>query len=273
MIIDGHAHSCGVFYHGDQIVKILDELQVDKVILTPGQINDRRNYHFPGIARLFPDKDVVLNTNKFVRLLTLPAILKKNLTIRNEFVYHLSQQYPDRIIQFIWINPSLLNVIEDLEQKYNKWKFKGIKTHQCIDKFESDSWMMYSIAEFARSKNIPIFIHLYLKADVEKFIKLAKNNPGTNFIVAHLIGMEIFENSGYRIQNVHFDISPTRMMSERRIMKALNRFGADHLILGSDTPYGSNNLKRNIEKVNRLKISQKQKELILGKSMQFLLDT
>jgi predicted TIM-barrel fold metal-dependent hydrolase len=271
MVIDGHAHSCGSFYSGEKIIEILDELKVDKVVLTPGQINDQRNYNFPGIARLFPNRDVVLKTNKFIRLLTLPAILKKNLLVRNEFVYRLSRQYPDRIIQFFWVNPNNSNVIDELEDKYSKWNVKGIKTHQCIDAFDSDSWMMYSLAEFAREKHIPIFIHLYLKADVMRFLKLAKDNPETNFIIAHLIGLEIFEEAGLKIQNVYFDISPTRMTSEKRIMKAINLLGADHLILGSDTPYGNENLRTNIEKVNRLKISQDHKELIMGRNMQRIL--
>ncbi|UCE06001.1 MAG: amidohydrolase family protein, partial [bacterium] len=239
MIIDGHAHSCGIFYHGDKIVNTLDELQVDKVILTPGQINDERNYYFPGIARLFPNRDVVLKTNKVVKILTLPAKLKNNLSVRNEFVYNLSRQHPDRIIQFIWVNPNISNMVEELEDKYNKWNFKGIKTHQCIDAFDSDSWMMYKLAEFAKAKNIPLFIHLYLKKDVVKFLKLAKDNPETNFTVAHLIGLEIFETSSLKSQNIYFDISPARMTSEKRIMKAINLFGADHITLGSDTPYGN----------------------------------
>lgn len=271
MVIDGHAHSCGIFFSCDKIIKILDELKVDKVVLTPGQINDDRDYKFPELARLFPSRDVVLKTNKFIRILTSPSIIKKNLLARNEFVYKLSRQYPDRIIQFFWMNPNISNVIEELEDKYRKWNFKGIKMHQCIDSFDSDSWMMYSVAEFAREKNIPLFIHLYMKADVVRFLKFVKDNSKTNFVIAHLIGLEIFEKADLKIQNVYFDISPAQMTSENRIMKAIDLFGADHVMLGSDTPYGIDNLKKNIEKVNRLKISQEQKELILGKNMQCLL--
>jgi predicted TIM-barrel fold metal-dependent hydrolase len=42
-------------------------------------------------------------------------------------------------------------------------------------------------------------------------------------------------------------------------------------VLGSDTPFGKDNLKKNIQRVNRLNIPAEEKDLILGKNMQKLL--
>ena len=54
-------------------------------------------------------------------------------------------------------------------------------------------------------------------------------------------------------------------------MKAIKVFGADHVIMGSDTPYGKNNLSDNIKKVRELKITKEEKSMIMGENMWKLL--
>ncbi len=46
MIIDGHAHSCGNFFTAQGILDTLDKLNVDKVVLCPGQINFEKAIRF-----------------------------------------------------------------------------------------------------------------------------------------------------------------------------------------------------------------------------------
>jgi len=55
MIIDGHAHACGPFLKGDDIVKILAETGVNKVVLVPGELDGPRTYTLPRLAELFPE--------------------------------------------------------------------------------------------------------------------------------------------------------------------------------------------------------------------------
>jgi uncharacterized protein len=39
MIIDSHAHACGPYLKGENIVKLLNETGVDKVVLVPGELD------------------------------------------------------------------------------------------------------------------------------------------------------------------------------------------------------------------------------------------
>ena len=55
------------------------------------------------------------------------------------------------------------------------------------------------------------------------------------------------------------------------MLKAVDHFGADKIVLGSDTPFGRNNLRRNIERVERLPLSQDEKGRILGLNLAELL--
>ena len=92
-----------------------------------------------------------------------------------------------------------------------------------------------------------------------------------NFIIAHLIGLEVFIDAGFEQSNVFFDISCYQIVSEIKIKLALEKFGHEKIIMGSDTPYGKDNLKQIIDRVLRLSLSDSEKDLILGGNLQKLL--
>lgn len=271
MIIDGHAHSCGVFYRAENIIKILDELRVDKVVLCPGFVNDETNQNLPNLAKCLPNKDLMIFINRIIKLIHNLSKSKQSLIERNQYVYHLANQYPDRIIQFYWINPNEPDVLQELKSKFAQWQFNGIKVHQPSDYFSLKHPILHDIARFAAQNQLPFFMHLHSKNDVRDFIQFVQQHSATNFITAHLIGLELFDQQQIKLSNIYFDISPIPLISDQRILKAIKLMGAERILLGSDTPFGKSNLKKNIERIRRLSISAEQKELILGKNMQSLL--
>jgi predicted TIM-barrel fold metal-dependent hydrolase len=52
---------------------------------------------------------------------------------------------------------------------------------------------------------------------------------------------------------------------------AIKIFGAERVVLGSDIPYGQDNLKTNIDRIKNLDISDEEKYSILGENMKKLL--
>ena len=60
--------------------------------------------------------------------------------------------------------------------------------------------------------------------------------------------------------------------SNYRVLKAIEYFRADKIILGSDTPYVKDNLKKNIERVKNLPLNQDEKGKILGLNLKELLN-
>ena len=54
-------------------------------------------------------------------------------------------------------------------------------------------------------------------------------------------------------------------------MDAIKFAGASNITFGTDTPYGKQNLKKNIDRIKSLDISSKEKELIFGENMRKLL--
>ena len=189
----------------------------------------------------------------------------------NVYVRSLVEQLPDKLIQFYWVNFLDSEYKEKLESSYEKWKFKGIKLHQCVVPFTMDSEDMQYIAAFATEKELPIFVHIYSPKEARKLAVLARESPNTNFIIAHMMGFENILKEGKDLTNVYFDISTYYIIRRKRIKKAIKHYGSDHVILGSDSPLGIDNLRNNIEKIQSMDLSDEDKKNILGLSLKKLL--
>jgi predicted TIM-barrel fold metal-dependent hydrolase len=136
----------------------------------------------------------------------------------NAYVFGLASKRPDRFIQFYWINPNESNALLDLKKKFFQWRFKGIKFHQPSAPFSFENPALHDIARFAGEQRLPFFIHLYSKKDVKNFIQFTQKQLETNFIVAHLIGVELFAKRQVKLPNLYFDFSPTPLISNQRIL-------------------------------------------------------
>lgn len=275
MIIDGHAHAAGDFLKADNIVKVLDENNVDCIVLAGTvEINSSKNQnlnYFSKLAEKHP-KGFIFIINKITKLINSLAKSATKVDLGNEYVYQLVKQYPNRILQFYWIDPCENGIIDKIKVNYEKYKFRGIKLHQCINKFSLKEKYMDDISEWCEENEIPIFIHLCSKEDVVDMIQLIRNHKNTKYIIAHLIGVEMFIDAGMDFPNVFFDISCPALVPKNKILLAIDKFGAEKITMGSDTPYGNNNLKNALNNVQELGLPESQKKLILGENMQKLLN-
>jgi predicted TIM-barrel fold metal-dependent hydrolase len=268
MIIDGHAHSAGEFYSPEEVVRILDELQVDKVVLCPGPINGPRKWPVPDLTGILRSRRLNYWGSRLLRLAGRLVPEKHSLRNGNAFVASMTERYPERIIQAYWIDPTDPQMMAGLERQYRTFGFRLLKVHQCFHRFRCDGPEMKELVEFARERNLPLFFHLYSKKDTRDLLTLVTGHPGTTFIIGHLLGLDVFMKAGREnLKNVYFDISPPNLVPEFFVHEALRVFGADRLLLGSDTPYGTDNLRKNIERILRLSLSDEEKRLILGSNM------
>jgi len=95
-------------------------------------------------------------------------------------------------------------------------------------------------------------------------MNVAKNYPETTIVLLHLIGLEVVVKDASSLKNIHYEISPYSYISENRLSYAIDNLGADHIILGSDTPWDKDSLRNNIARISRLNIDSSDKEHILG---------
>lgn len=264
MIIDGHAHACGGYLTPENIIRTLENSGADKVILVPGEPNSKAEYFLPDLASLFPNLNVVKTTNFLTRIVVRLSGLLDYIPNGNEFVHELRLKTNDRVIQFIWITTHIHNPIGYLDNKLADWNFSGVKLHQCWDNFSIDSKFFIEIANWTEKNDLPLFIHLNTDAEVKKIIKYKRDHPKLKLIIAHLFGLELFINENLSPENLYFDTSSPQLVSTKRLIKAFRYFGPNTLILGSDNPYGKNNLKKNIDRISGLDIADQDKKQILG---------
>jgi len=271
MILDGHAHASGDYLAPENIIRILNKSGADKVILVPGKLNSTKTYSLPNLAQLFPSRNVVKITNSLTKHVIKLAGVVKNIPKGNEFVYELVKQTKGRVIQFVWITQEIENPAKYLSEKFSEWKFKGVKLHQCWENFSIESGFFKSIADWAEENDMPLFIHLSSDKDVRKIIEYKKTHPKLKLIIAHLFGLELFVRYDCKDDNLYFDTSPLQLISTKRLMDAIRFAGAKNVMMGTDTPYGKDNLQKNIDRINNLYISTEEKEMILGENMRQLL--
>ncbi len=272
MIIDGHGHACGDYLTPEKINQTLLENGTDKVVLVPGELDSNKTYSFPNVAKYFPNMNVTKFFNQLTRFVFKITNAKKDLKNGNAFVYSLVKSLPDKVIQFYLLTDENDDISNILTSKHKEQGFKGLKIHHCWFPILIDSDSFVQIADWAIENKIPIFIHLLSDKEVYKLIKYKKTHPKLKLIVAHLFGLELFIKSGFKDDNIYYDISTFQVTSDKRVLKAIDFFGSDKIIMGSDTPYGKNNLRNNIDRIKNLNISTEEKDLILGENIRKLLE-
>jgi predicted TIM-barrel fold metal-dependent hydrolase len=265
MIIDAHAHACGEFANPETLIRILDELGVAKVALCPGLKGHTSAPPLPNIP-ITAIKQSYFYSQYFINpgLRFNYNFLLKEQQDGNQFVYSLVEKCPDRIIQVYWLDPRKPDFMVKLKNDFDRWRFRGIKLHQVCTPFEIDNYEIEQIASFGQERQLPLFIHLRSNKDARKMMSVAKNYPGINVVLLHLIGLEEVIEDASMLKNIHYEISAYSYISERRLKYAIDNLGASRIILGSDTPWDKSSLKNNIARVNRLSIGNDEKERILG---------
>jgi predicted TIM-barrel fold metal-dependent hydrolase len=271
MIIDGHAHACGDFLTSEGIINRLDKAGVEKVVLVPGELGSTRNYSLPNLAKIFPSKNVVKITNSLTKFIMGITGTVKQIPKGNEFVYELTKKTKERVIQFVWITQQIEKPNEFLNEKLSEWNFKGVKLHQCWENYSINSDFFRNIAEWVEENDMPLFIHLFSDRDVMEIIEYKKNHPKLKLIIAHLFGLELFIKADLKDENLFFDSSTLQLTSTKRLMDAIRFVGAENVTMGTDTPYGKDNLQKNIDRIKNLDISIEEKDLILGENIRQLL--
>jgi uncharacterized protein len=273
MIIDGHAHLGGEYRDLPTILSTLDNLGIDRVVLCPADRTRHKSFPLPDMASMFPAKELNFVVNRLIRTATPQAKYQKNIDDGNKNVFHVSGLSEGRIIQFFWANPLKEGIINEIETKFDEWKFRGLKLHQASHHFKIISSQFRQIAEMAVLKNIPVFIHLYSKKEVLDFISVSAEYK-TPFIVGHLIGLELFVQHKSKISdNIYFDISCPALVSVDRIQMAIKEFGSGRIIMGSDAPYGKNNTEEIVSRIMSLGLPDNDCEMILGNNLHSILMT
>ena len=271
MIIDGHAHACGIYATEEAILENIKLQRVDKIILSAGEYNSTANYSIPNLSKLFKTSTLPYKTNKFIHKVVTRTNAVEHLESENERVAKMAQKYPDQIGNTYWVNINDPQCVHKLEQFIEVYPLSMIKMHQCWTPFDMRDEKVQQIIQLAMKIKKPLFIHLDSKEQVKAFKEIAEKNREATFIVAHLIGIEVFDQT-LKNPNVYFDLSCPELHSIPMLERAYHCFGAERLLLGSDTPYGKDNIKKVLKQLEEISLTQEEKDLVCYKNIMRLLN-
>ncbi|TCL56304.1 putative TIM-barrel fold metal-dependent hydrolase [Kineothrix alysoides] len=257
MLIDIHAHAAGDYSTADSIKNMAEKYDIEKIVLCTSPKNIQ-NLQKPPSMPLKQKPDSIYMMNRMNRL-AYNHFFKDNGD-GNQFVRELKNQLPELIIQFLWVDPLDTGYMDNLENHIHTYEPKGIKLHQAWNSFKIDGTEFKKLADIATSYNLPIFIHLYSKREVLKLLRFIKENQNAVFIIGHLTGGNLFRESGINLKNIYFDTSSSNRIQGSDIKEAIDAFGYEHIVFGTDTPYTS--FDEQISRIEQLNLSDNVKEHI-----------
>jgi predicted TIM-barrel fold metal-dependent hydrolase len=216
---------------------------------------------------------------------------------QNEAVFASASKYPDRIIPFVNIDPRRPNAIKFVRTAIEERGAKGLKLHPGAG-FNPEEKETLKLIESIADYGIPVIVHtghsiyptssrycdpIYLDNMLLAF-------PEVNFVAAHIANgyLEQLLSFGMQRPNLFTDISYTQDIARtdyprfaRIIRQAVNSFGPERVLFGSDAPFTWNSLPeigfvtaiRNLTTMapDDAKLTESEVEMILGTNAQQLL--
>jgi predicted TIM-barrel fold metal-dependent hydrolase len=257
MIIDAHAHAAREYSTAESIRSMANKYSLAKIVLCTSSKNNLDLKEPPNFPFMKSPSSIYL-LNRMLRF-GYQSFLR-DCGDGNQYVFGLRDQVPEIVIPFLWVNPLDPQHLDNLNECIQKYHARGIKLHQAWDPFMIDGREFNRVAEVARAHRLPIFIHLYSRSETKKLLKFVGQYSRVTFIIAHMLGLDIFKEKRYDPTQVYFDTSGSKRVRGRDILEAIDCFGYEHVVFGSDTPYAR--LEDQIRKIDGLKLSDNIKEHI-----------
>lgn len=179
----------------------------------------------------------------------------------NDKVLELGKKY-EKFIPYYYIPEDLRSIPKEMGFYGGKWHWvRGIQ--DCSSNYSVlEDKSLDRFIEISETIGLPIIFEEEL-AFTEVFVKRTK---GLKIIIPHLgmLGgnpldfLKIFKHR----ENVYFD---TALAGRDMILKFIKQIGKERILFGSDVPFGT--MRRELEKILSLPISDDEKEWILSKNL------
>lgn len=199
-----------------------------------------------------------------------------DLVKQNSDILEAVEAHPDHLLGFVYLNPKQKEAsLDEIKRCLRDGPMVGVKlwvAHRCSEP-EIDP-----IIESAAEQGAVIFQHTWIKTSgnlpgestPDDLARLATRYPETSFIAGHTGGnWELGIPAVRSHPNVSIGLGgfdPTAGVTEL----AVRELSAERVLFGSDAPGRS--FASQLAKVKGARISEAEKELILGKNLQRLLE-
>lgn len=188
----------------------------------------------------------------------------------NNFISQSVEKFPDKLIGFGAMHPDFEDIEGEIERIY-ALGLKGIKLHSDFQQFNIDDEKALPIYENAQRLGLPILFHIgdsrYDYSSPERLLNVVKKFPNLTVIGAHFAGWsmwdkgaELFDHSG-----IYTDCSSSLYaMTPEHAAELIRKIGVHRVMWGTDYPMWS--AKEELERFDRLPLTDRERELILSEN-------
>ena len=193
----------------------------------------------------------------------------------NEFIYSEMQKHKE-FIGFMTLHQDLTE--EEISEEV-KWciekGFKGVKLHPDFQKFYINGENAEKFYKIIGDK-LPILLHVgddrYDYSEPSRLVKMAKKYPNVRFISAHFGGYRRWEDAKLYVglNNVYFDTcSSLTFISPEKAKEIIDMLGVEKFFFATDFPMWD--ATGEIERFNKIKLNEKEREMVFSANIKKLL--
>lgn len=186
----------------------------------------------------------------------------------------LSKIISDRVFGYASIHPDYRDCAAEIDRVISLG-FKGLKIHPEFQNFPIDSEKGYKIYEAAEGR-LPILFHMGdEKSDYSSPARLKKvisDFPKLTVIAAHFGGFSVWDEAKRLLcdADIYMDTSSSLpFISPDYAAEFIRAHGAERFLFGTDFPMWS--FEPELQRFNRLNLTDDERELILHKNAEALL--
>lgn len=192
----------------------------------------------------------------------------------NNYIIGEVESHPE-FIGFGTIHPEYENYENELIRIYSAG-LMGIKLHPDFQKFPIDLREMDDIYEVIAGLKMPILVHAgdyrYDYSGPKRIAHVLEKHPTLKVVAAHFGGYTQWEDSEKYLvgKNVWFDTSSSLWkLTPDEAMRMIRNHGVEKMLFGVDYPMWDH--QEELERFNRLPLTQEEREAILYKNAMDLL--
>lgn len=176
----------------------------------------------------------------------------------NNFIAESVKTSGGKFIGFGTLHPDTSDLSGDIEQ-LKDLGLRGVKLHPDIQAFKIDDYRCLKIYERCEKENIPILMHTgdhrYDYSNPNRLLPVLKIYTGLTVIGAHFGGWSVWDEAVEKlaeIENFYVDCSSSmQYISSDKTRELISRYGADHVLFGTDYPMWSPSVEiENLLKLN-----------------------
>jgi len=188
----------------------------------------------------------------------------------NKEISDAVKKYPDELVGFARVNPNNEKASYNLKIAVEELGLKGLKLHPGNDDFQVPDPRVTKIIELAGELSIPVIFDSTQQLD--GLIQLAKDNPSTNVILAHMGGFYDWRGMRKCIQwaqqlsNLYLD---TAFVLIQKLLKEAVEELPNKIFMGTDSP--AVHPKVEMRKIKTLNLSPRIERKVLGENAAELL--